>query len=142
MRIKLLSLRWLIVSTLGLYGMPSAALFANCIERPQGQIIKIEIQSCEAIVAEKNKEVRKYAGELYEKWNLKKAYTGALVKDTKGTLWMYPSEARSPCKEFSKKKTVEKRAYYTCCDTGRWGKCVFGGNWLGDINGKPINSFQ
>ena len=30
----------------------------------------------------------------------------------------------------------------TCCDSGRWGKCVFGGQWLGDVDGKPINSFQ
>jgi hypothetical protein len=69
-------------------------------------------------------------------------YTGALVKDKKGSIWMYPSSGQDSCSKFPRNETVEMKAYYTCCDTGRWGKCVFGGKFLGDVDGKPINAFQ
>ncbi len=115
---------------------------ADCIETPEGQVVKIEVRSCKEIAGEKNPDVKKYAGELYETWNLKKAYTGALITDKTGTLWMYPSIDPQPCKKIQRDSVLEKRAYYTCCDTGRWGKCVFGGNFLGDVDGKPINAFQ
>jgi hypothetical protein len=120
----------------------SATLSADCIEVAQGRVVTVEVQACEAINAEKNKEVQKYAGPYYETWNLKKAYTGALIKDSGGSFWMYSSENKNPCAEFPKKKVIEKKAYSTCCDTGRWGKCVFGGRFLGDLDAKPINAFQ
>jgi hypothetical protein len=120
----------------------SSPVFANCIEAEQGRVAKFEVQTCEVIAAEKNEEVKKYAGSYERSWNLKKAYTGALIKDSRGSLWMYPTGNKNPCVAFPKKKTVNKRAYSTCCDTGRWGKCVFGGRWLGDLDGKPINAFQ
>jgi hypothetical protein len=37
---------------------------------------------------------------------------------------------------------VEKLAFYSCCDTGRWGKCVFGGRFLSDPGQPPINAFR
>ena len=120
----------------------SSHLSADCIKVEQGRIVKVEIRACEAIVAEKNNDVQKYAGPYYETWNLRKAYTGALIKDEKGSFWMYPTESRYPCADFPKKAIVEKKAYSTCCDSGRWGKCVFGGRWLGDVDGKSINAFQ
>jgi len=86
--------------------------------------------------------VQQHAGELFETWNLGKAYTGALITDKTGITWMYPSPETNPCQRFPVNEVVQKRAYFTCCDTGRWGKCVFGGNWLGDIDGKPFNAFQ
>jgi hypothetical protein len=58
-----------------------------------------------------------------------------------GLKWVYPSEA-NPCKKLARSAQVKMRAYLTCCDTGRWGKCVFGGRWLGDVDGKPVNSEQ
>ena|SRR5712664_680594 len=122
--------------------MPAARVTADCVNRADGQVIKLEVASCEAIVAEKNRDVLEHAGSFFETWNLKRAYTGALIKDNKGTLWMYPTAAPDPCNEIRRGTAVEKKAYYTCCDSGRWGKCVFGGNWLGDVAGRPINSFQ
>ena len=118
------------------------AAFANCATRPEGQIIEIAIKTCEGLVAETNTEVRKHAGSVDDVWNLKKAYTGALVTDLRGVRWMYPSSDPNPCARFPPNSRVLKRGYFTCCDTGRWGKCVFGGNWLGDLDGPPINSFQ
>ena len=115
---------------------------ANCLLPNDGQIVKIEVKSCQEIVADRNAEVQKNAGPLYQPWNLKQLYTGALITDVSGGRWMYPSEQKTPCKPFQKKSLIEKRAYYTCCDSGAWGKCVFGGKWLGDIKGRPINAFQ
>src|SRR5262245_22854962 len=125
-----------------LTSLASAQVRADCAQMPEGQIVKVESISCKEIAAEENEEVRTYAGELLEKWNLKKAYTGALITDRTGTRWMYPSADPSPCKGIKRGTVLEKKAYYTCCDAGRWGKCVFGGNWLGDVDGNAINSFQ
>ncbi len=118
------------------------AAFADCAERPQGQVIDVAIKACERIVADANEEVRQHGGRLYDVWNLKKAYTGALITDLRGLRWMYPSSAPNPCAQFPVNTRVPKRAYFTCCDTGRWGKCVFGGNWLGDVDAPPVNAFQ
>lgn len=120
----------------------SASVFADCTGGMDGQIVQIKVQSCEEIQAESNSDVQKYAGSYYKTWNLKKLYTGALVKEPSGVLWMYPSDRRHPCKEFRKGSVVNKKGYSSCCDTGRWGKCVFGGNFLGDVDGKPINAYQ
>ena len=119
-----------------------AAVFAECYGGKDGMIMAIKVRSCEKIVATSNPDVQKYAGNLLDNWNLKKLYTGALIKNESGTFLMYPSDAQDPCTEFPEKRTVSKKIYSTCCDTGRWGKCVFGGNFLGDLNGKPINAFQ
>ena len=55
---------------------------------------------------------------------------------------MLPSQAADPCRGFRPGSAVEKRASFTCCDTGRWGKCVFGGRFLSDPGEPPINAFQ
>jgi hypothetical protein len=119
-----------------------ASAWADCPDFPQGTLKTIEIVSCKEIGGRKNSEVRKYSGDLYEQWNLGKAYTGALITDGSGIPWMYSTTAKHACRRFAPKSTVELRAYYTCCDSGRWGKCVFGGRWVGDSDGKPVNTFQ
>src|SRR5712664_2885763 len=119
-----------IVTVLVASTLVASSAMANCLPRPEGQVVEIKARSCEAIVAEKNKDVQAHVGPLFDTWNLKKAYTGALVEDEAGHLWMYPSDASSPCREFTTKTAVKKKAYYTCCD------------WLGDVDGTPINSFQ
>ena len=117
--------------------------FANCSDSPDdGRVVTIEAVRCEAIAGERNREVATHAGPAYEIWNLKKAYTGALITDVHGGRWMYPSPDRDPCARFPRNARVSRRAYFTCCDTGRWGKCVFGGQWLGDVDGPRVNAFQ
>jgi hypothetical protein len=119
-----------------------AAAWADCVEPPQGKTITIEITRCDDVVADTNEDVKRYAGDLATSWNLRKLYTGALIRDKAGSLWMYPSEMKGVCKQFENTKSFEKKAYTTCCDSGRRGKCVFGGRFLGDVDGKPINAFQ
>jgi hypothetical protein len=135
------------VSPLGFFVLLSflpliaSTAFADC-EMPQdGQVIKLNVVKCEEISAEKNTEVIKHIGTKSRSWDWKAAYTGALIHDKKGGLWMYSSSAPHPCDAF-KRKIARKKAYYTCCDSGRWGKCVFGGTWLGDIDGIPLNTSQ
>ncbi len=116
-------------------------LFAECLEVKNGEVAEIKAKACEEITVE-NENVKKYAGNFLDEANLKRAYTGALVTDEKGIRWMYSSAQPNACSQFPLEQPVKMKTYTTCCDTGRWGKCVFGGNWLGDIDGQPINAFQ
>jgi hypothetical protein len=118
---------------------PSAA---DCSFSSDGRPTTITVQSCEVIDGRTNKEVLKYAGSLRKDPAIQKLYTGALVTADHGTAWMYPSAEANPCKEFLKSAQVKMMAYRTCCDSGPCGKCVFGGQWLGDVNGKPVNAWQ
>lgn len=126
----------------------SEATLADCINRPEGAIVSITPEKCRFVDSAKHSEVLKYGDrDRYvngnrETWNYKEAYTGDLITDKTGQRWMYSSSASDPCKRFALNQPVKMRAYYTCCDTGRWGKCVFGGAWLGDVYGKRINAFQ
>jgi len=127
------------VTISGFSGFPQA--FADCSFRPDGKVVGIKAESCEVIDGKTNKDVLKYAGPLQKTQTIQKLYTGALVT-AGGVKWMYPSEETNPCHKFAKSALVKMRAYLTCCDTGGWGKCVFGGRWLGEVNGKPVNSDQ
>ena len=73
---------------------------------------------------------------------LARLYTGALVTDSRKQQWFYPSSAEDPCRSFPPGRKIRMMAYFSCCDTGIWGKCVFGGRFLGDIGAPPINAFQ
>ncbi len=119
-----------------------ANLAADCAFPSDGRIIGITVQSCEEIDGRTNKDVLKYAGGLQKNPTIQKLYTGALVTADHNAKWMYPSTDAHPCKKFPKSVQVKMKAYLTCCDSGPWGKCVFGGNWLGDVDGKPVNAFQ
>lgn len=126
--------------------VPGSAM-ANCVNFADGTIAQIKVKSCQAIGGAKHPKVLK-SGDLSKfinsrpYWNYKAAYTGALVTDTAGLTWIYTSSASNPCKKFTKSKPVQMRTYAACCDTGSWGKCVFGGKWLGDVKGKRIDAFQ
>jgi hypothetical protein len=119
--------------------MPSAA---DCSFSSDGRVIGITVQSCEVIDGRTNKDVLKYAGGLQKNEAIQKLYTGALVTADRGAKWMYPSTEANPCKKFPKTAQVRMMAYLTCCDSGPWGKCVFGGRWLGDVDGKPVDASQ
>jgi hypothetical protein len=115
--------------------------FADCSFPPDGKVIGVRVESCEVINGKTNKDVLKYAGASQKTRAIQKLYTGALVT-AGGVKWMYPSEETNPCQKLAKSALVKMKAYLTCCDTGGWGKCVFGGRWLGDLDGKPVNSDQ
>lgn len=115
---------------------------ADCAFPPDGRIISVTVEACDEIDGRTNKDVLKNAGDLQKSQNIQRLYTGALVTADHGTKWMYPSAEAHPCQKFPKSAQVKMKAYLTCCDSGPWGKCVFGGNWLGDVDGKPINAFQ
>lgn len=119
---------------------PNAA--ADCFFAPNGQIVTLVVQSCEAIDGRTNVDVLRYVGASSKFVELEKLYTGALVTEGPDVKWMYPSAEKEPCRKFTKGSKVKMRAYLTCCDTGRWGKCVFGGRWLADIDAKPIDASQ
>jgi len=122
-----------------LFSFAAHEIFADCAGTSDGRLVELDVTTCEALVAEKLDAVRK--DPLYKEWNLKKLYTGALVGTPQGT-WVYPTSSQTPCEKFPARARVTMRAYSTCCDTGRWGKCHFGGGWLGDIDDRPINAFQ
>ena len=115
--------------------------FADCSFPNDGRVIGIKVESCEVIDGRTNKDVLKYAGALQKTQTIQKLYSGALVT-AGGVKWMYPSVEANPCQKFARSALVKMKAYLTCCDTGRWGKCVFGGRWLSDVDGKPVNSDQ
>ncbi|HKN76792.1 MAG TPA: hypothetical protein VJW94_16555 [Candidatus Acidoferrum sp.] len=115
---------------------------ADCSFSSDGRNITITVQSCEVIDGRTNKDVLKYAGGPQRNEAIQKLYTGALVTADRGVKWMYPSPDPNPCKKFLKSAQIKMVAYLTCCDSGSWGKCVFGGQWLGDVGGKPVNAWQ
>ena len=119
--------------------LPAAA---DCSFSSDGRLTTVTVQSCEVIDGRTNKDVLKYAGGPQRNETIQKLYTGALVTVERGGKWMYPSSEANPCKRFPNSAQVKVLAYRTCCDSGRWGKCVFGGRWLGDVDGKPLNAWQ
>lgn len=127
--------------TVGNAVMPKLAA-ADCFFPPDGRLVTVLVQSCEAIDGRTNVEVMAHAGASSKFEELEKMYTGALVTEGHDVKWVYPSDEKDPCRKFAKGSKVKMQAFLTCCDTGRWGKCVFGGRWLGDIDGKPVNSAQ
>jgi hypothetical protein len=121
--------------------MPTPAA-ADCSFSSDGRIISITVQSCEVIDGGTNKDVLKYSGGLQKNKTIQRLYTGALVTADRGFEWVYPSLGINPCQKFPKSAQVTMMAYLTCCDSGPWGKCVFGGRWLGDVHCKPVNAWQ
>jgi len=127
-------------------GFP-ARMLADCLLPDDGTTVRIAVRSCSAIQADSHPEVRAHArldgpGALVGAATLRRLLTGALITDNRGDRWMAPSQAADPCRRFRPGSTVEQRASFTCCDTGRWGKSVFGGRFLSEP-GKPlINAFQ
>jgi hypothetical protein len=131
----------LLALTVSNVAVPIPAI-ADCSFSSDGRIITITVQSCEVPDGRTNKDVLKYAGGTQRYESIQKLYTGALVTADRGLKWMYPSSEPNPCKKFPNSAQVKMVAYLTCCDSGAWGKCVFGGRWLGDVDGKPVNAWQ
>ena len=115
---------------------------ADCAGGLNGDVIRIKVKSCEVLVPGQNSEIQKNAGNHLSSAQLDDLYQGALVTDENGRRWVYHSEAHDPCADFVAGHEVQKRGYTTCCDTGTWGKCAFGGQWLADEDVGPINAFQ
>jgi hypothetical protein len=137
----LLRMPLVIAVTISNFGALSSAS-ADCYFPNHGKVIGIKVESCEVINGQTNKDVVKYAGDSQKTRTILKLYTGALVTTGGDVKWVYPSAEANPCRKFARSAQVKMRAYLTCCDTGRWGKCVFDGRWLGDVDGPPVNSDQ
>jgi hypothetical protein len=115
--------------------------YARCLVQNQGEILSIEVSSCEKISYDKIiLQVEPIIDSKIK--NIQKFYTGALIKDKENRTWIYPTDKEDPCKDFTKGSTIEKSAYYSCCDSGKWGKCLLGGKFLGDLDGEKIDAFQ
>ncbi len=117
---------------------------ADCFDKFEGSVIALEVQSCEAIAPDTTAQLRDYTGSTLgeRRQFLERYYRGALITTKEGTRYVYPDRQSNPCQQFLPGKLVKKAATYTCCDTGAWGKCIFGGAFLYDPGSKPVNSFQ
>jgi hypothetical protein len=94
----------------------------------------------------------------YDRKTLSRFYTGALVNadllviERKNSgltnvkpvnyILMYPSGAKNPCKQLHRNTIIKTKYARACCDTGKTGKCIFGGKFMWDLNSKPIDVFQ
>jgi hypothetical protein len=129
-----------IVATISVLGaFPQA--FADCSFPNDGKVVDIKVESCEVIDGKTNKDVLKYAGASQKTQTIQKLYTGALVT-AGGVKWMYPSEEINPCQKIREIRPSKDEGVPDLLRHGGWGKCVFGGRWLGEVNGKPVNSDQ
>jgi hypothetical protein len=122
--------------------MQTSIAIADCAGDGRPFTTKLSVKSCEKIVAENNTVVKENVPNIAKNAFLKQLYTGALVTVNGDVLVMYPSTAKDPCKQFRPNTIVTKKAGQTCCDTGKWGKCAFGGTFVWDLNAKNINTFQ
>ena len=114
----------------------------DCLSVANGQLVKITVKECRKILPSDPLLVQADPGPAMSENERRDLYTGAFLTDAKGMKWMYPSKQSEPCHDFKVNTSVTKLAYETCCDTGSWGKCLLGGNFLGHVGGKKINAFQ
>jgi hypothetical protein len=128
--------------SMGAIMMQTSIALADCAGDGRPFTTKLSIKSCEKIVAENNTVVQENIPDIAKNAFLKKLYTGALIKVGGDWLVMYPSTSQDPCKQFRPNTIVTKKAGRACCDTGKWGKCAFGGTFIWDLNAKNINTFQ
>ena len=130
-----------VLTLLILCAAPSA-LFADCTTEPP-TIKEIAVKSCRTLDPLKTKRFDIAAGgpAVDDAFYLR-YYQGALVTDTRGVKYVYPVEDDNPCRLFPSGKIVRKVMDSTCCDTGRWGKCIYGGRWLWEQGADPLNTFQ
>ena len=87
---------------------------------------KLELILAKKSVIFPHSEINERAGFLDKKAR-QQLFTGALITDYSGNNWVHPTQKKSPCSELKKGQEIEKLADSPGCDTGNWGKCVFGG---------------
>lgn len=118
--------------------VPLAA--AECLDAPPTET-DIVVESCRTIepgeVKALDPDGSQSSDEFYASY-----YRGALVTTPSNAQYVYPSDAKDPCASFAAGDIVKKIVGCTCCDTGSWGKCLYGGCWLWDVSGSPVNTFQ
>lgn len=120
------AINWLSLAlALGAAGPP---VLANCVG-PESAAVDLRVQRCRVI-------------SLAVSPSLRPLFTGALITDSEGLAWTYPSAAADPCSPFPPGRSVRKLASFSCCDTGTWGKCLLGGRFLADLGGPPVQAFQ
>ena len=133
-----------LLATLVLALLFDGAAQANCTG-PDKTPFDLIPKSCKAIAPDKDPTIMQRAlskGTPGSKDTLTSLYTGALITDSQGQTWVKPSSSPEPCASIKLGVKTRLMAYFACCDTGAWGKCVFGGRFLGDLKGDPINVFH
>ncbi len=115
---------------------------ADCVGGEPVQA-KIVVQSCEVIdpLTDPRLKQPENAIQMSEEFMLR-FFKGALVTLENGSTYMYPTAQADACAGFTPGAEVEKIVSSTCCDTGKWGKCLLGGRFMHDIGGEPVNAFQ
>ena len=118
-------------------------VFADCLEQAD-RLIAITVKYCENINPNQTLQLRNYHGQTFGERQifLEKYYLGALIISKQGNSYVYPSKKSNPCQQFKPGQSIKKMVSQTCCDSGAWGKCIFGGAFLYDPGSKPINTFQ
>ena len=135
----------------------SLVAVADCLPT-KSSVIQVRVRSCEKIVAENNSIIQQQIEKNSRLMKLyKDVYTGAIVtadilpiytknkeitlKKVNSFLWLYPSMASNPCKQFSKNTIIKKNSVQACCDAGSFNPCLLGsgGRLMWDVGGKPIN---
>lgn len=115
---------------------------ADCVGGEPAQV-KITVKSCEAIdpLTDQRLKQPEQAQQMSEEFMLR-LFKGALVTLENGSTYMYPTAQPDACAGLTPGAEVEKIVSSTCCDTGKWGKCLLGGRFMHDVGGEPVNAFQ
>lgn len=121
----------------------SSAAMADCIEPQPNQKVGVTAKSCRSLDPKSDIKLRFYGGEVFGDRDtfMDRFYRGALVETADGQ-YVYPTHEANPCDRFPVGREVAMVVDSTCCDTGAWGKCIYGGRFLRDEGAEPLNVFQ
>lgn len=125
----------------------SAAAYADCYIPERGNTEKdaltIVATACRALDPTKDEKILADKGQISgdRAAFMERNYRGALVTVEQST-YVYPSKDADACSHFPIGKPVKMMIDQTCCDTGAWGKCIYGGRFLRDVGTQPFNAFQ
>ena len=117
-----------------------ASATANCLDAPPAET-DLVVASCRVVDPGEAKTLEQEGSRSSDKFYAD-YYQGALSTTPSNAQYVYPSSSQDPCAQFPAGASVKKIIGCTCCDTGSWGKCLYGGCWLWDVGGSPVNTFQ
>ncbi len=118
---------------LGIILLFSSETFAKCRKRKDTKV-EIRVVACTALDPQKDPTLTEHA--------MARFFTGVLLEASDKKTYVYHTVKKDPCLDFPQGTKVKKMLILSCCDTGSWGKCKFGGRFLYDIGERPINAYQ